>query len=402
MVESLGIIFICGLVVAGICEKVKIPKMIGLLAVGIIAGEHVLGLFDEKILGISGELRQIALIIILLKAGLTLNIADLKKVGRSALMMSFVPASFEIAAHTFLAHYFLGMKFVDAALLGAVLSAVSPAVVVPRMVNYIENGWGTKKSIPQMILAGASLDDIFVIVLFSTFLAMASGNDASFASLLNIPVSIVLGILLGVIAGLSLAKFFEYRFSHSGPVKNSVKIVILLGISFLIICLQNRMDSVVKISGFLAVTSMACVIKLLMSSEVTSDLGSKTGKLWIAAELILFVLVGAAVDVSSLSDGRLIVNALKVIFCALGVRSAGVLLCLAGTDLNLKERLFCIAAYLPKATVQAAIGSVPLACGLECGNVILTVAVLSIIVTAPLGAFGMDLLYKYCLTKDER
>ncbi len=395
MILSLGIIFIAGLVVAGICGFLKIPKMIGMLAVGIAAGPHVLSLLTGEVLSISSQLRQIALIIILIKAGLTVDLGDLKRVGRSALMMSFVPATFEIAAHVFFAPvFFPQFSLVDAALLGAVLSAVSPAVVVPRMVNLIEKNYGTKKSIPQMILAGASLDDIFVIVLFSTFLAMAKGEGASLAGLVNIPVSIVLGVLLGSGAGFLISVFFEFNFSRNKKIRNSVKIVILLGVAFLIIAFEELVKDHVALSGLLAVTAMACVVKIRMPQEVSARLGQKSGKLWIAAELILFVLVGAAVDISALTNGDILLNAVKLIFCALAVRSCGVLLCLAGTDLNLKERLFCVIAYLPKATVQAAIGSVPLAAGLDCGNTILTVAVLSIIITAPIGAFGIDLSYK--------
>ncbi len=397
MLTSLALIFLVGLSLAAICQKIKLPRIIGMLVTGILLGPFVLDFLDPKILSISGELRQMALIIILLKAGLSLNLSDLKKVGRPAVLLSFIPASFELFAYVLFAPPILGITRIEAALMGAVLAAVSPAVVVPRMVHLMECGYGTEKSIPQMILAGASCDDIFVIVLFSTFLGMAQGTSASALAFLNIPVSIVLGILLGALTGFLLSLFFETAYAHKHCIRNSTKVVIVLGVSFLLMAIEAWLEGKVAVSGLLAVVSMACVLKIKSLAFVSKRLSEKFGKLWIAAEVILFVLVGAAVDIRyTFKAGA---GALLLIFLALLVRSLGVMVCLIGTKLTAKERLFCVIAYLPKATVQAAIGSVPLSLGLPCGQIILSVAVLAILVTAPLGALGMDATYKKLLAK---
>ena len=397
MLTSLSLIFLVGLAMAFICKKIKLPRIVGMLITGIVIGPYVLDLLDPKILGISSELRQIALIIILIKAGLSLNLSDLKKVGRPAILMSFLPALFEIGAFVLFAPLLLHITTLEAAVMGAVLGAVSPAVVVPRMVALMEEGYGTDKQIPQLILAGASLDDVFVIVLFSTFVNMAQGGAAKAADFISIPVSIVLGILIGAAFGFVLAFLFEFAHKKNDPIRQSLKAVVVLGAAFLLMSVETWLEGVVSVSGLLAVMSMACVIQIRTRKEVSKDLSGKYGKLWLAAEVLLFVLVGAAVDIRyTLSAGLM---ALVMILIALVLRSAGVLLCLIGTKLNRKERLYCVIAYLPKATVQAAIGSVPLALGLPCGNVVLSVAVLSILVTAPLGAIGMDLSYKKLLTK---
>ena len=395
MLLSLAIIILLGLSVAAIVDKIGLPRIIGMLGVGIIISPYVLDLLDPKILGISSELRQIALIIILVKAGLSLNLSDLKRVGRPAVMMSFVPACCEIIGYVVFAPLLLGVNRVEAAVMGAVLSAVSPAVVVPRMVKLIEEKCGTQKSIPQMILAGASCDDIFVIVLFSTFVTMAQGGSARMADFLNIPVSIVLGILLGAIAGYCIYLLFEKSYQHHFMIRNSTKVIILLGVSFLLMSVETLVKPYVAVSGLLAVVAAACIIKLKSVNSVSARLSEKFGKLWIGAEVMLFVLVGAAVDVRyTLSAGG---AAVLMIFIALIFRAVGVFLCLLGTDLNAKERLFCIIAYLPKATVQAAIGSVPLSLGLPCGKIVLSVAVLAILITAPLGAIGIDKTYRALL-----
>ncbi|SFX63047.1 sodium:proton antiporter [Ruminococcus sp. XPD3002] len=392
MLLSLAIIILLGLSVAAIVDKIGLPRIIGMLGVGIIISPYVLDLLDPKILGISSELRQIALIIILVKAGLSLNLSDLKRVGRPAVMMSFVPACCEIIGYVVFAPLLFGVNRVEAAVMGAVLSAVSPAVVVPRMVKLIEEKCGTQKSIPQMILAGASCDDIFVIVLFSTFVTMAQGGSARMADFLNIPVSIVLGILLGAIAGYCIYLLFEKSYQHHFMIRNSTKVIILLGVSFLLMSVETLVKPYVAVSGLLAVVAAACIIKLKSVNSVSARLSEKFGKLWIGAEVMLFVLVGAAVDVRyTLSAGG---AAVLMIFIALIFRAVGVFLCLLGTDLNAKERLFCIIAYLPKATVQAAIGSVPLSLGLPCGKIVLSVAVLAILITAPLGAIGIDKTYR--------
>ena len=398
MLESLALILLVGLAMGTICEKIKLPRIIGMLITGIVLGPYVLDLFDPSILSISAELRKIALIIILLKAGLSLNLSDLKKVGRPAVMMSFVPASFEIIGYIIFAPIILGINRVEAAVMGAVLGAVSPAVVVPRMVQLMEEKYGTDKSIPQMILAGASCDDIFVIVLFTTFLGMAQGEKASVMEFVNIPISIVLGVIAGAAAGFILYFIFETAYRHNRYIRNSTKLIIILGVSFLLVTVEGRLEGKVALSGLLAVVSMACVLKIKCTGSVSQRLSAKFGKLWIAAEVILFVLVGAAVDIRyTLEAGG---TAVLMIFAALIFRAAGVMLCTVKTGFTWKERLFCVIAYLPKATVQAAIGSVPLAAGLECGKIILSVAVMAIIITAPLGAFGMDISYKKLLKKE--
>lgn len=398
MLTSLSFIFLVGLAMGAICQKLKLPRIIGMLATGIVLGPYVLDFLDPSILSISADLRKMALIIILLKAGLSLNLDDLKKVGRPAIMMSFVPASFEIIGYLLFAPSILGITRVEAAVMGSVLAAVSPAVVVPRMVQLMENKYGTEKAIPQMIMAGASCDDIFVIVLFTTFLSMAQGGSADIKAFANIPISIILGIILGAIVGYLLYLFFETAYAKKHYVRNSMKVIIVLGFSFLLIAIEGWLEGKIAVSGLLAVVSMACVLRMKCTSFVSKRLSEKFGKLWLAAEVILFVLVGAAVDIRYTLDAGL--AAVAMIFAALIFRSFGVWLCTVKTSLTLKERAFCVIAYLPKATVQAAIGSVPFAAGLPCGKIVLSVAVMAIIITAPLGAFGMDFTYKKFLHKE--
>ena len=399
MLASLSLIFLVGLAMAAICERLRLPRIIGMLITGVVLGPYVLDLLDPTILGISSELRQIALIIILIKAGLSLNLSDLKRVGRPAVLLSFVPASFEILGYVCFAPLLLGVTRMEAAVMGAVLGAVSPAVVVPRMVKLMDEGRGTDKSIPQMILAGASCDDIFVIVLFSTFVRMAQGGKANLLDFANIPVSILLGVLLGAVSGFALALFFETDYAKGHIIRNSMKTILVLSVSFLLMSVETWLKSYVAVSGLLAVVSMACVLKIKCTASVTGRLSEKFGKLWIAAEVILFVLVGAAVDIRYTLEAG--VAAVGMIFIALAFRAIGVCICLIKTPLCAKERLFCIIAYLPKATVQAAIGSVPLAMGLPCGNIVLSVAVLGILLTAPLGALGIDRTSATLLRKSE-
>ncbi len=398
MLTSLSFIFLVGLAMAAICQKIRLPRMIGMLLTGIILGPYVLDLLEPSILGISADLRKMALIIILLKAGLSLNLSDLKKVGRPAVLMACLPACFEILGYVVFAPYVLGISRIEAAVMGAVLGAVSPAVVIPRMVHLIETKYGTNKSIPQLIMAGASCDDIFVIVLFTTFMSMAQGGTAKATDFLNIPVSILLGILLGAIVGVLLSWFFETAYAHKHCVRNSMKVIILLGVAFLLVSMEEWLEGIVSVSGLLAIVSMACVLKLKSTALVSKRLSEKFGKLWLAAEVILFVLVGAAVDIRYMASAG--VAAIAMIFIALAFRTIGVLLCMIKTTLTWKERLFCVIAYLPKATVQAAIGSVPLAAGLPCGKIVLSIAVLGIIVTAPIGAFLLDFSYKKLLQKE--
>ena len=388
MLTSLALVFLLGLAAAALCSRIGLPRIIGMLLTGILIGPYVLNWLDDSILSISSELRQMALIIILIKAGLSLDLSDLKRVGRPAVMMACVPASCEILAFFLLAPHILGINRIEAAVMGAVLGAVSPAVVVPRMVQLMEEKRGTGQGIPQMILAGASCDDIYVIVLFSTFVGMAQGGSANMMDFVNIPISIALGVALGAAVGLLLHLFLETAYRHGCYVRNSTKVILILGLSFLLMAVETWLKGIVSVSGLLAVMSMACVLKIKSPEKVTKRLSAKFGKLWIAAEAILFVLVGAAVDIRCAAQAG--AAAVLMIALALVFRAVGVSICMLGTGLNRKERLFCVIAYLPKATVQAAIGSVPLSMGLPCGQLVLSVAVLAILITAPLGAIGID------------
>lgn len=398
MLTSLAFVFLVGAGFAAVCQRLRLPRIIGMLIAGILLGPHVLNLLDGSILAISADLRQMALVIILIKAGLSLSLPDLKAIGRPAILMAFLPASFEIAAFVLFAPAVLGISRGEAAIMGAVLGAVSPAVVVPRMVQLIEENYGTNKRIPQMILAGSSLDDVFVIILFEAFTGMAQGEGVSALSFFKIPVSIVLGIGLGAAAGLLLAFLFENSYAHRRLIKNSMKVIVILGTAFGLLAAEELLSGVVPVSGLLAVMSMAMVIATKSVPEVTGRLREKYGKIWIAAEIVLFVLVGAAVDIRYTFQTGL--GAVWMLAIGLLFRSVGVALCTLGTGLNARERIYCVVAYLPKATVQAAIGGVPLSLGLPCGNIVLSVAVLSILVTAPLGATGMDLSYRKLLTRE--
>lgn len=389
MLFSLTLILIIGLILSGIFQKLKLPGLLGMLITGIILGPYALNLISKDILSISSELRQIALIVILTRAGLNLDIESLKKVGRPAILMCFIPATFEIVAVVILAPIIFKISYVEAAIMGCVLAAVSPAVIVPRMLHLIENNYGKEKSIPQIIMAGASVDDIFVIVLFTSFMGVYQGGEFTFLTLIDVPISIILGVGLGVLVGIILTAIFKKI-----HVRDTVKILIILSTSFAFVSLESFVKGIVPISGLLAVMALSCT--LLKKYEVLANrLSSKFSKLWVAFELLLFVLVGASVDISYVSSAGLVT--LILIVFALIFRMCGVFLCLVKTKLTKKERLFCAIAYLPKATVQAAIGSLPLAAGVASGNTILTVAVISIIVTAPLGALGVDLSYKKLL-----
>ena len=388
MLTSLALIFLIGLSLAAFFGKLKLPRLVGMLLTGILLGPFVLDLLDPQILGISAELRRMALVIILIKAGLSLNFSDLKKVGRPALLMSFLPAAFEIAAFLIFAPMLLGVSRAEALLMGSVLAAVSPAVVVPRMVALMDEGRGTDKKIPQLILAGASLDDIFVIVLFAAFLGINTGDGVGAMTFMSIPISIVLGILLGALVGIAVAYLFELFHRNGWTIRNTLKTIILLGISFLLLAIEGWLEGFVAVSGLLAIMSMAMIYAMRTKVEVVNRLKDKYGKLWLAAEVLLFVLVGAAVDIRyTLSAG---LGSVVMIFVGLVFRSVGVFICLLGTKLNKKERIYAVFAYLPKATVQAAIGAVPLSMGLPCGKIILSVAILGILITAPMGAILMD------------
>ncbi len=391
MLTSLAYIFILSLALGALFSKFRLPSLIGMLLSGILLGPFGFDLISEQLLNISIELRQIALVIILMRAGLALNINDLKKVGRPALLLCFLPALFEIGAITLLAPKLLGISTLEAALLGSVVAAVSPAVIVPKMLNLMEHKIGTKKSIPQMIMAGGSVDDVFVIVLFGSFTLLLQGGELSAMSFGQIPISIALGLILGVATALILVKFFKVV-----HLRDSVKLLILLSCGFLFLAAEQSLKGVVPISGLLAVMALGCTI-LQKHELLAKRISPKFNKLWVGAEIVLFVMVGASVDINYATGAGS--GAVIIIGGALLFRMIGVFCCMIKSNLNLKERLFCMIAYLPKATVQAAIGSIPLALGLPCGNLVLTVAVLSILITAPLGAIGIDATYKKLLTK---
>ena len=386
MLTSISIIILLGLLMGWLFYKIKLPNLLGMVLVGIIIGPHALNLIDNSILTISGDLRQIALVIILTRAGLSLNIFDLKKVGRPAVLMCFLPACIEMLGAIIFAPLLLGVSVLEAAIIGSVIAAVSPAVVVPRMIRLIEEGYGTAKSIPQMILAGASVDDVIVIVIFTALTTLASTGEMSMISFAQIPVSIGLGIILGIIVGIFLVSYFK-KFH----IRDSVKILIILSISFILLEIQNRLENIIPVSGLLAIMSMGIVIKRKYDI-LASRLSVKYNKLWLGAEVFLFVLVGATVNLKYIAKAG--VAAVVLIAGAMMFRMMGVAISVVKTDLNTKERLFCMLAYTPKATVQAAIGAIPLSMGLECGEVVLTVAVLAILITAPFGAICVDNLYK--------
>ncbi|HBF2165520.1 TPA: cation:proton antiporter [Clostridioides difficile] len=390
MLTSLALIFLLGMASGGIFKRIKLPNLLGMLLTGIILGPYVLNLIDNSILDISSDLRKIALIIILTRAGLSLDINDLKKVGRPAVLMCFIPATFEIIGMIVLAPKLLGISILEAAVMGAVVGAVSPAIIVPKMLKLMEEGYGTEKSIPQMLLAGTSIDDIFVIVMFTVFTGLAQGNSISAISFLQIPVSIILGVIAGAVIGICLAVFFK-----KVHMRDSAKGVLLLSISFLMISLETALEGIVPFSGLLAVMSIGIFLQIKYR-VVARRLSIKYSKLWVGAEILLFVLVGATVDISYAFKAG--IGAVILIFGVLLFRMVGVFFCLIKTNLTIKERLFCMIGYIPKATVQAAIGGVPLAMGMASGQLILTLAVLAILITAPLGAFGIDVTYKKLLT----
>lgn len=390
MLTSLALIFLLGMASGGIFKRIKLPNLLGMLLTGIILGPYVLNLIDNSILDISSDLRKIALIIILTRAGLSLDINDLKKVGRPAVLMCFIPATFEIIGMIVLAPKLLGVSILEAAVMGAVVGAVSPAIIVPKMLKLMEEGYGTEKSIPQMLLAGTSIDDIFVIVMFTVFTGLAQGNSISAISFLQIPVSIILGAIAGAVIGICLAVFFK-----KVHMRDSAKGVLLLSISFLMISLETALEDIVPFSGLLAVMNIGIFLQIKYR-VVARRLSVKYSKLWVGAEILLFVLVGATVDISYAFKAG--IGAVILIFGVLLFRMVGVFFCLIKTNLTIKERLFCMIGYIPKATVQAAIGGVPLAMGMASGQLILTLAVLAILITAPLGAFGIDVTYKKLLT----
>lgn len=394
MLLSIALILLVGMSTSWICQKIKLPGLLGMLITGIVLGPFVLNLLDKSILGISAQLRKIALIIILTRAGLGLDLSGLKKIGRPAFLMCFIPASFELLGVVIFAPMFMGVSYLEAAVLGAVLAAVSPAVVVPRMVKLMDEGYGTEKGIPQLILAGASVDDVYVIVLFTTFTGLMQGKDASVLTFVNIPISIVLGAGAGLLLGFGLAFFFK-----KVHIRDTVKVLIILSISLLLAAFEDSLTTAITFSSLIAIMFIGIGLRK-NREEAAKRISVKFGKMWVAAEVFLFVLVGATVNIGYL--GNVGAGAVFVILCALVFRMAGVFVCLLRTKFSIKERIFTMLAYTPKATVQAAIGGIPLALGLACGDAVLTVAVLAIVITAPLGAFAIDLSYKKLLQKTEK
>ena len=393
MLFSISLILLVGMAMGWAFNKFKLPSLIGMLLTGIILGPFVLNLIDESILTISSELRKIALIIILTRAGLGLDLSGLKKIGRPALLMCFLPATFELIGIIIVAPKLMGLSFLEACVLGAVLAAVSPAVVVPRMVKLMDEGYGVKQGIPQLILAGASVDDVYVIVLFSTFVSILQGESASVVSFVNIPISIILGILIGLAIGYLLALFFK-----KVHIRDTSKVLIILSISLLLTVAEDNLSTAITFSALISIMFIGVGMKK-WHEVLAKRISAKYAKIWVGAEVFLFVLVGATVDISYL--GKVGLNAIIVILSALLFRMAGVFVCLIKSRVELKERIFAMLAYTPKATVQAAIGGIPLSLGLACGDTVLTVAVLAIVLTAPLGAFAIDLSYKKLLNREE-
>lgn len=389
MLFSIALLLLGGMFAGWLCRKLRLPALLGMILVGVLAGPAVLDLIDGSILGISSQLRKIALIIILSRAGLTLNLEDLKKNGRPAVLMCFVPAAFEITGMILLASVLLPVTRLEAAVMGSVVAAVSPAVIVPKMIKLMEEGYGVRKGIPQIILAGASVDDVFVIVLFSAFTSLAQGKEISVISFVNIPVSILLGAVIGMVLGYALASYFQRV-----GVRDAVKLLVFLSVSFLLTAAEGSLHTGITFSGLIAVMFMGIGLQR-KKMDSAKMLSGKFNQMWVFAEVILFTLVGASVDISYVSSAGL--AAVILIFAVLVFRMLGVCLCMAGTKLNWKERIFCMLAYMPKATVQAAIGGLPMAMGLPCGKIVLTVAVLAIFITAPLGAFLIDATYQKLL-----
>lgn len=391
MLKSIALIMLIGMSAGWVCRKVKLPGLLGMLFTGIILGPYVFNLLDSSILLVSADIRKIALVIILTRAGLTLNLEDLKKVGRPAFLMCFVPATFEMIGMIILAPRLLDVSLIEAAVIGAVVAAVSPAVVVPEMIKLMEEGYGTKQGIPQLILAGASVDDVYVIVMFTAFTSLAQGSNVSVMSFVNIPVSIIFGIIIGIIIGKALAVVWK-----KVHIRDTVKAAIFLSVALLLVGVEASLNTPITFASLISVMFIGIALKK-DRPEVAFRLSQKYNKMWVWAEVMLFVLVGATVDIGYVAYAG--VSAIVIIIGALIFRMVGVALCMAGTKLKLKERVFCMLAYTPKATVQAAIGGVPLSMGLACGNTVLTVAVLAIIITAPLGAFAIDMTYRKLLKK---
>ncbi|MBD5423909.1 MAG: sodium:proton antiporter [Allobaculum sp.] len=390
MFASLALLLLGGLALGYICKKIGLPALTGMIAAGLIFGYF--GWLDPALMDISADLRKIALLIIISRAGFNLNLDQLKKAGLPALLMTFVPATFEIIGTMIFAPMILGLPLAQAALLGTVIGAVSPAIIVPRMIDLIQKGYGQKKAIPQMILAGASLDDIYVIVLFSIFLSMSLSGDFNASTLLDIPISIGLGLIVGILGGIGLGWFYS-----KVKVRPIIQTIQFYAIAFALTALETILEPYVSFSSLLAVMCLAIFLGRI-SPESAKEIGTRSDGLWSCAEIFLFVLVGAEVNIMDAFQSGL--QGALLLGLALMVRMVGVLVALLPSNFSWKEKVFCMIAYTPKATVQAALGAVPLAAGVSGGQIILTVAVLSILLCAPLGGWAIDATYKKLLLKD--
>lgn len=397
MITSLAIVLLLGIALSTLCRTLKIPHIMGLLLTGVLLGPFVWNLISGELLQLSPELREIALVIILLQAGLSLDLKDLKKVGTASILLAFVPAVFEILAFVIFAPLLLNVTVLEGAIMGSVMAAVSPAIVVPKMVKLIEETYGVERNVPQLIIAGSSLDDIFAIVLFTCFAGMEKSGQVNYLQLFDIPISIITGLAAGILFAFVLNFVFNTASKFGYEFRSSQKMLLVLGVSFLLMAIESTLEGKIAFSGLLAIISMAVGLRTIAKRSTVDHLISKFGKTWVGAEIILFVLVGAAVDINYIAEAGF--AAVLLILIALVIRCVGVFVSLVTTNLNMKEKLFCALAYLPKATVQAAIGSVPLSMGLSCGNLVLSVAVLGILITAPLGALAIDLSYKKLLEK---
>ncbi len=394
MLLSLALILLSGLLLGGLMKSLRLPALTGYMLAGFLTGPFCLGWLDSSLLQISPEIRRIALVIILMKAGLSLDLDDLRRIGRPAVLLCFVPATCEIAAFLLLCPHLLGLSLLESALLGAVMAAVSPAVVVPRMTRMMDEGIGTRKGIPQMIVAGASADDVYVIAIFSAMLSLSSGGSVSAWDFLQIPLSMVTGILAGAAAGLA-ASFLLARI-RCGSVE---RFLILLSVSFLLLSLEEALSPFFSLSGLLGVMSL-CITLRRREAALASACAGLCGRVWTGAEIFLFALVGAIVDLQVIRQAGL---AMVLMLCAgLCLRLAGTWLCVSGKGLTFREKLFCAFCETPKATVQAAIGGIPLSAGLACGNTVLAFAALAILLTAPAGALLIDSTCRRWLRQDEK
>ncbi|MCR5231821.1 MAG: cation:proton antiporter [Acholeplasmatales bacterium] len=390
---SLFIVFTFGILGGFIFEKIKLPKLVWYIILGILIGPSVLNIVDDTLINISSYLRQIALVIILTRSGLSLDINNLKKIGRPAILMCFVPACFEIVGVTIFAPMFLGISYLEALLLGSVLAAVSPAVVVPRMIKLMDERYGKEHNVPELIMAGASCDDIFVIVLFYSFKNLVVTSNFDAWTIGQIPLSIISGIALGILVGMLIVLIINKL-----KMNKVINVIFMLGLSFGMIALETVLKPYFSISSLLAIVVMTLIVNIFKKEEA-KEIQKTYNSLWSCFEILLFTLVGIATSVNYAfsKDGAILVG---VVLIALIFRSIGVIVCLIATKFNKKEKLFIIFSYLPKATVQASIGAIALSEGLDCGVVVLTGAVISILITAPLGAILMDRTYNKLLTNE--